>query len=148
MSVVVRYKNNEEDQMTLVNNSFMKVLEHIEKCEVKSYFGYLKRIVQNEVIDDFRKEKKYKEMFSLADDENDIEVVEFETAESDYSPELLSQVMNELPAATKVVFNLFAIDKFKHKEIAEELEITVETVKWHLKTARKRLKILLREALN
>ena len=48
-----------------------------------------------------------------------------------------------LPKATNVVFNLFAIDGFSHKEISEKLGITTNTSKWHVKEARKKLKTLL-----
>jgi RNA polymerase sigma-70 factor (ECF subfamily) len=46
----------------------------------------------------------------------------------------------KLPKATKLVFNLFAIDGYSHKEIAEQLEISTNTSKWHVKEARKKLK--------
>ena len=45
-----------------------------------------------------------------------------------------------LPKATKLVFNLFAIDGYSHKEIAQQLNISANTSKWHVKEARKKLK--------
>jgi RNA polymerase sigma-70 factor (ECF subfamily) len=46
----------------------------------------------------------------------------------------------KLPKATKLVFNLFAIDGYSHKEIAEQLNISTNTSKWHVKEARNKLK--------
>ena len=55
------------------------------------------------------------------------------------------QMLNVLPPATKLVFNLYAIEGYKSKEIVEELNISYETVKWHIKQARKKLKQLIIE---
>ena len=55
------------------------------------------------------------------------------------------QMLNVLPPATKLVFNLYAIEGYKSKEIVEELNISYETVKWHIKQARKKLKSLIIE---
>ncbi|MNY63341.1 RNA polymerase sigma factor [compost metagenome] len=53
---------------------------------------------------------------------------------------MLQQLLDTLPPATKMVFNLYAIDGYSSKEIMEEFQISYETVKWHIKEARKRLK--------
>ena len=55
------------------------------------------------------------------------------------------EILNVLPPATKLVFNLYAIEGYKTKEIVDELNISYETVKWHIKQARKKLKIVLVE---
>ena len=55
-------------------------------------------------------------------------------------PTQLLQFLNDLPPASKIVFNLYAIDDFSIKQISETLEISIETVKWHLKTSRKTLR--------
>ena len=54
-------------------------------------------------------------------------------------------VLSHLPPATRVSFNLFAIDGYSYKEIAKALDVGYETVKWHVKEARKRLKNILKE---
>ena len=56
----------------------------------------------------------------------------------------LQKIMLELPESTRVVFNLFAIDGYSHKEIGEQLGISEQTSKWHTKMARKKLKELLK----
>jgi RNA polymerase sigma-70 factor (ECF subfamily) len=148
MSTAVRYKTNKEDQMSIVNTAFMKIVDSIEQFKIGSnYFSWAKRIVQNTVIDDFRKNKKYQELFNIDIDEAT------ETFKSDLSPEVyremeaeeVQQILDQLPPATKITFNLFAIDGYSYKEIAEELNVGFETVKWHVKEARKRLKIILTE---
>lgn len=140
MATAVRYKTNQEEQMTIVNNAFMKMLDNIDKFKPGTAFlSWAKRIVVNEAIDDFRKSKKYNTIFELSDEVNFDHTSE-EEIEGHTSSEELLKIINELPTATKVVFNLFAVDGLKNKEIAEELGITYETVKWHMKTARKEIR--------
>lgn len=146
MGAAVRYKNNEEDRMTIVNNSFLKVIQNIEKYKVgTAYFSWVKRIVHNEIIDQFRKNKKYQELFDF--EKEDAESQEEVYAEVDYEAEeeSLQNMLEQLPPATKLVFNLYAIDGYTNKEICEKLNISYETVKWHIKEARKRLRKLLEE---
>jgi RNA polymerase sigma factor (sigma-70 family) len=147
MSVVVRYKKNTEEQMSLVNNSFLKILSKIDQYKVgTSFFSWVKRIVQNEVIDDFRKEKKYKELFQFTEEMGNYDRKDEEPeSDSEFEAEELQSMMDTLPPATKVVFNLYAIDGYKSSEIIEELGIGYETVKWHIKEARKRLRKLIGE---
>lgn len=72
MGNAVRYSNDEEKQMQIVNNSFLKIILNIESFEIGSaYFSWAKRIVHREIIDDFRKSKRYNELFLLVDDYND-----------------------------------------------------------------------------
>jgi RNA polymerase sigma factor (sigma-70 family) len=147
MSVVVRYKKNTEEQMSLVNNSFLKIISKIDQYKVgTSFFSWAKRIAQNEVIDDFRKEKKYKELFQFEEEMGNYDLNDQEPeSDFEFEAEELQAMMDTLPPATKVVFNLYAIDGYKSSEIMDELDIGYETVKWHIKEARKRLRILVAE---
>jgi len=144
MSIVVRYYNNEEEKITIVNNCFLKIINNIDKFKIgTSYFSWISRIVQNEIIDTFRKTKKYKALFEFDsfDDVEDYSDYTEETVETEFTEQYLLDLINELPNASKIVFNLYAIDgDYTYKEVAEMLDISVETVKWHLKNARKLLK--------
>ncbi len=141
MGSAVRYKNNQEDQMVIVNNCFLKIVKNIDKYKIgTAYFSWVKRIAHNEIIDTFRKEKNYKELFNHEVDETIINVEETSTIDKEFEEEELLAMLNELPPATKIVFNLFAIDGYSYNEIAEQLGIGKETVKWHLKSARKKLR--------
>lgn len=148
MSTAVRYKSNKEDQMAIVNTAFMKIIDAIAQFKAgTNYFSWAKQIVHNTVIDDFRKNKRYKDLFKIDIDETG------ELISNDFNPEVymmmeaeeVQHVLNQLPPATKITFNLFAIDGYSYKEIAEELNIGYETVKWHVKEGRKRLKTILLE---
>ena len=146
MSSAVRYKNHKEDQMEIVNNAFVKIVTNINSYKPgTAYFSWIKTIVKREIIDDFRKNKKYKELFKMSDsDAVQDSVVDPDVYES-MDSEAAFQMLNVLPPATKLVFNLYAIEGYKSKEIVEELNISYETVKWHIKQARKKLKRLIVE---
>jgi RNA polymerase sigma-70 factor (ECF subfamily) len=101
----------------------------------------------NEVIDDFRRQKNYKEMINQDYPIDNIQIEEYAQIDYRYSEQELLSMMESLPNATKHVFNLFAIDGFSHKEICEQLGISAETSKWHMKEARKILKNMLSNQL-
>lgn len=141
MSVAVRYKNNREDQLTAVHNSFMKMLRYIDQFRLNSSFeAWILRILRNELIDEFRRTNKQSNLkftelnTDIPDQHFEIEYLE------NAAPTQLLQLLNELPPASKIVFNLYAIDDYSIKQISEALEISTETVKWHLKTSRKTLR--------
>ena len=139
-SYAARYKHNEDDQMTLINNAFMKVIDNIDKYKAGSpYKTWITQIIKNEVIDDYRKNKKRNETIEL-----DIKYERSsQTSEIDelIEKEQLEYYLNALPSASRMVFNLYVIEGYNSKEICEELEIGYETFKWHLKEARKRLRM-------
>ena len=151
MSVAYRYKKNEEDAAALSNDAFLKILTNIKKYNSKSPFeAWIRRIAINTAIDDYRKNKKREEMFETEDNFEGLKEVTYNEVDDTIEAEELNNMILALPKATRVVFNLFAVDGYSHKEITEELGIGLETSKWHMKEARKRLKALLikREELN
>jgi RNA polymerase sigma-70 factor (ECF subfamily) len=142
MGNAVRYTNDQETQMQIVNNAFMKVVSNIDKFQIDTaYFSWVKQIVKREIIDDFRKNKRYKELFQYNDDYKNETLTREPEIDLAHETERMQLLLNHLPPATKLVFNLYAIDGCSTKEIVEELQISYETVKWHIKEARKRLKI-------
>jgi len=150
MNVAHRYKNNPDDAAYLANEGFIKVLSSIEKIDSsKSIVPWIKRIMVNTAIDDFRKNKKYAGTLSLTN--HDFEEVYGLSEEADLefeSAEFFQSLLNQLPRATNNVFNLYVIDGYSHKEVAEMLLISIETSKWHVKQARKKLRELYNQSEN
>ena len=70
--------------------------------------------------------------------------------EIDVSPSKWSikSAMTQLPDATKKVFSMFVVEGYSHADIADELGITVNTSKWHVKTAKKKLKEIISDNSN
>ena len=147
MPVCFRYNNNEEDARASCNAGFLKVLNGLKKVDDDINFNaWAKRIMVNTLIDEYRKNKKYNTQITKSDDERELDYYSTGTqndAESNLGYENILKLVKELPTTTAVVFNLYVIEGYSHKEIAEKLDMSDGTSKWHLSTARK----LLREKL-
>lgn len=144
MNVAYKYYKNEEDAAAVVNTAFLKIFDNLDKYNSNSpIIPWMKKITVNHIIDEFRKNKNHKETF--IDTKNDIQIEEsnLNEVEIDIEEEIVLSILKQLPNATKNVFCLYAIDGYSHKEITELLGISYETSKWHVKEARKKLKLLL-----
>ena len=144
----MNYYKNEEDAALCINDSFIKICNNITKYDQKHSFStWSKTILTRTILDDLRKTKKYRETMMSKEDielmnvsyeivgENEIDV-----SSPKYS---VKSAMGELPEATKKVFSMFVIDGYSHSDIADELGITVNTSKWHVKTGKQKIKEIL-----
>jgi RNA polymerase sigma-70 factor (ECF subfamily) len=143
ISVARSYRKNDEDHLTLVNNAFIKIINYLDRYQEAKFFSWIKRIITNEIIDEYRRNKKYQSLFQQdAWVESTVGVTS--VIEYEINDQFLHHILLELPEGTRAVFNLFAIDGYSHKEIGEMLGISEQTSKWHTKIARKKLKELLK----
>ena len=144
MGVCMRYKKNRDEAAEMVNIGFMKILKNIDKYREEAPFGaWIKRIMINTIIDEFRKNRKVKELIETTDfaDFNDSEgLVDYNTADQMFDAEQIEELIKRLPPMSQKVFNLFAIDGYSHKEIGKMLGISDGTSKWHLSFSRKKLR--------
>ena len=152
MGVAMRYKSNPEDARALVNQGFLKVFANLNKYTFDGAFeAWIRRIMINILIDDFRKIQKERERIEHTDftDLNGIVYgFDFNEAEQLLDVEQLESMIHQLPPMTKNVFNLYAIDGYKHREIAELFGISTGTSKWHLSEARKKLIAMIQRNMN
>ncbi len=147
MGICYRYVRNREDAEELVNMGFLKILTNLEKYRKEVPFTlWMRRIMINTIIDEYRKNKKEKEMFKSIDfneyhDEYDAKSVNDYMSKMDV--EQIHSLILTLPPMSQRVFNLFVIDGYGHKEIGAMLDISEGTSKWHLNSARTKLKEML-----
>lgn len=119
----------------LMLQGFLKVFTHLKNFEHKGSFeGWIRKIMVNTCITFLRKKNEL-------DFYDDADVFQTETIENleNTTVEDLQKLIDLLPDGYKVVFNLYAIEGFKHSEIAEKLGITESTSKSQLFKARKLL---------
>lgn len=149
MGICRRYYKNREDCVMHTNTAFMKILRSLKSYKNEGPFeAWCVRIMMNSIIDDFRAEKKRREMISDQGLENvDMDQNTFVQADSVLSAEDLEQLLHKLPEMTKCVFNLFAIDGYSHAEIGSQLNMSEGTSRWHVSEARRMLKGWLMEIL-
>jgi RNA polymerase sigma-70 factor (ECF subfamily) len=115
--------------------AFMKVFTNLKNFEHKGSFeGWIRRIMVNECISFLRANKKV----SFLEDEHYKED-SFNNIESNFTVDEIQFLIDTLPDGYKMVFNLYAIEGYKHHEIAELLKINEGTSKSQLSHARKLL---------
>lgn len=147
MPVCFRYHNNEEDARSSFHLAFMKILKNLKDTPTQlNFIPWAKRITINTLIDEYRKQRNYSSKVTGKETDRELEVhgSHFENdGEQEIGYELILKLVAELPEVTAKVFNLFVVEGYSHKEIAEMLEMSEGTSKWHLSTGRK----ILREKL-
>ncbi len=152
MGICMRYKREESEAVASLNMGFLKIITNLEKYSSKIPFqAWAKRIMINTLIDEYRKYKKERETISYTDFESPEsyrEPIDFNAAEQKFDAQQIEAMIHTLPPMNRQVFNLFAIDGYSHKEIAQMLGISEGTSKWHLSTARNKLKQLINQQLN
>jgi RNA polymerase sigma-70 factor (ECF subfamily) len=127
----------------------MKLLNNLDAySEQQNFMAWAKRIMVNTCIDIFRKNSKHVEReypFDPADYYYKNASVDWNLAEMNMRTEDLLAMVQSLPEKSKQVFNLYVFEDFKHHQIADLLDMSEGTSKWHLSKARKLLqqKILL-----
>jgi RNA polymerase sigma factor (sigma-70 family) len=150
MGVCMRYRRSEEEAAAMVNEGFLKIVNNLPKYTTDTPFeAWIRRIMINTLIDDFRKNRKVHELIEnqdFTDTNNHNGLVDFNTADLNFDAAQLEGMIRALPPMSQKVFNLFAIDGYGHLEIAELLGISEGTSKWHLSFARQRLREMLVQA--
>ena len=135
LSVCRQYIKDLHQAEDIMIIAFMKAFTNLKKFKHEGSFeGWIRRIMINECISYIRVHKKV--MF--IEDENYFEE-SFNTIESQFSVEDLQFLIDRLPDGYKMVFNLYAIEGYKHQEIATLLGINEGTSKSQLSHARKML---------
>ena len=143
-SIALRYTQNESEALQRMNGGFYRVLKNLEKYDNQYALAtWIRNILVNHLIDEFRKEKKYIANIHLTDYEGLNPEVEYNQADLQFDAQELRNMLERLPDVTQRVFNMYALDGFKHREIADYLGISEGTSKWHVSDARKKLKAML-----
>ena len=143
-SIALRYTRNPDDVIYNLNGGYYKILKNLSKFDPQFAFAtFVRNILVNFFIDEFRKEKKYVANIELTGDADPESGVSFNEGEASLEAQELLLILKKLPEITGKIFNLFAIDGYKHTEIAVMVGITVGTSKWHVSEARRQLKLIL-----
>lgn len=135
-AVCLKYSRGYAEAEDNLQDGFLIIFEKIAQYNFKGSFeGWIKRIMINNVLQQYRG-VSFMEPIS----ENFADVAEVEIDEEGISIDFLMKIIQELPDRYRLVFNLYAIDGYSHKEIADMLTITTGTTKSNLARARMILK--------
>ncbi|MFD2598412.1 RNA polymerase sigma factor [Sphingobacterium corticis] len=137
-SVCLRYAKDHLEAEDIMQQGFVKVFTKYELFEgAGSLEGWIRRIMVNTAIEFYRKRKTV--FMDLEEQHSSLAMVSSYHADQTGYKDLM-QLVNELPINYRTVFNLYAIEGFSHKEIAENLSITETNSKSQLSRARSWLK--------
>ncbi len=128
--------NDAEVAKDLLQEAFVKAFKKIHDLEDPNAFGgWLKRIVINKGLEHARRKKYY---FEDIDDQ--VETQDTGVDESQIDDQTLHRAIKELPDGCRTVLCLHLLEGYKHKEIAEQLDISESTSKTQFRHAKKLLK--------
>lgn len=143
MAICLRYSNHDDEAMDLLHESFIKIFRSIGKYQPGTSLGaWMKRITVNTAIDYYRRNTRRRT--ENLDEAFDLSVTDAD-AVSNYSEKEILAAVQQLTPAYRTVFNLFVIEGFSHREIAEQLDITESTSRSNLVKARLKLQDMLKD---
>ena len=148
--ICYRYSKSRDEAEDILQDGFIRIYQKIGTFEGKGSFeGWMKRIMINTSINHYKSNLKHYfhdevENHQLIDDGE----INLNEMDSSLDRMQLVRLIQELPDGYKLVFNMYVIDGLTHNEIAEELNISVNTSKTQLFKARKKLREKLEKLIN
>lgn len=140
MGISLSYSKDRDLALEIANDSFLKFFSSIKKVEsFQTVKAFLRRITVNTAIDYYRKNKKYQ---SHSDLEIEIPNQNEVNALSSLGFEDIIKLINQLQEDLKLVFNLYEVEGYSHKEIAGRLGITEGSSRVYLTRAKAKLRQL------
>jgi RNA polymerase sigma factor (sigma-70 family) len=142
--ICIRYTKNKEEAEDVLQDGFVKLFSHIDQYNgVGAFEGWMRRIMVNTALESIRKRKldfSTDELQNTSDDP-----ISDSDALSQIAFQDLLDLIKELPSGCQIIFNLYIIEGYNHREIAEKLAISEGTSKSQLARARSLLKEKLKE---
>ena len=130
----LRYAGNYEDAQDILQEGFIKVFEKIHQFGFKGAFeGWIRKIMVNTALEKYR--LHYRQI-PMDDNTTEVGYAENEDISAEIDAGELLRIIQELTPRYRVVFNLYALEGFSHKEISEMLNISEGTSKSNLSRAR------------
>ena len=143
MTICLRSANDKDEAKDILQESFIKVFKNLSNFKFEgSLRTWIQRIVINTAIDKYRKDKQ--ESGKIRIDNNTI-IPEAESIVSNLNKDDLMKCISMLPTGYRTVFNLFVIEGYTHKDIADKLGISEGTSKSQLFKAKQILQQYIKE---
>ncbi len=135
-ALCLKYSKNKQEAEDNLQDAFITIFDKISQYKFRGSFeGWMKRIVINTALQTYRQ----KNVLNLIED-NLPDEVELEVNDENISLEFLLKIIQELPERYRMVFNLYVLDGYSHKEVSHLLGIAEGTSKSNLSRARLILK--------
>lgn len=132
--ICLRYAGNYDDAEDIIQDGFIKVFQKINQFRFEGAFeGWVRRIMVNTALERYRMQCQ---IININDNLKEIDSSNSIDTLNEISASELINFIQELSPKYRLVFNLFAIEGYSHKEISEMLEISEGTSKSNLSRAR------------
>ncbi|MGA2824268.1 MAG: sigma-70 family RNA polymerase sigma factor [Bacteroidales bacterium] len=143
LAVCFRYARNRDEAEDFLQEGFLKVFQKISSFRSEGSFeGWMKRIMINNALNEIKKNRRtpFLEDIEVINETQIIDQNEPAASFDPVPPDVLVEMIRSLPEGYRIVFTLYVIEDFSHKEIANELNISENTSKTQLLKARRMLK--------
>ncbi len=133
----LRYSQDQTEAEDVLQEAFLKIMLNLKEYNgTGSFEGWMKRIAINTAITNYHKNLKHRFHYDI-DEMYDLPAEDVNFDSADFTRDELLSIINHMPQGYKMVFNLYAVEGFKHREIAEMLGIDINTSKTQFLRARK-----------
>ena len=137
LGVCYRYTQNIEEAEDVLQEGFVKIFLNMKEFKGEgSLVAWMRRIMINTAITHYHRMRKHRYHSDL-EEISETRLEEHSWEEADFTNEELFNVIHQMPDGYRVVFNLYAVEGYKHREIAEILDIDENTSKSQYSRARR-----------
>lgn len=145
MAVCMRYTRSRAEAEDVFHEAFVKVFHNLHTWQGGAFEGWMRRIFVNTAINYYHQNRKYFDHVDASYAEN--LTSSSENAISSLSVQELLDLVNQLPEGYRLVFNLYVVEGYSHKEIADTLNIAEGSSKSQLAKAKNYLRKLMEDRL-
>ncbi len=153
MGVTLRYVDDRNDAEELVNDSFIKVFKHIGQFNApryndeiqKAFKGWIAKISSRTAIDFLRSKKTLLYVDDINEEQQPLTDL---NAIAQLNVQDIMKLLNKLPEAHKLIFNMYEIEGFSHEEISRIMKIPESSCRVYLTRAKSKLRTLYRNSLS
>lgn len=140
LNTCYRMTNNREDAEDILQDSFSDAFKNLDRFIYRSTFGaWLKRIVVNNCINEMKRRKPNLQFFDEVPS-----TIEEEEIEIGLSVDQIKRAMDQLPQGSKVIFSLYLLEGYDHREISEILGVSESNSKSQYMRAKQKIKEILK----
>jgi len=147
--VSLRYVFDRSKCDDVINTGFLKIVKGLKSYDsTKEFMPWAKTVMIRVALDYVRKTMRSNDRKTdYTDDASKLNgsSVSYNTADLNFDAQELLDMLHQLPSRSRVVFSLYAIDGYSHKEIAKRLEMSEGTSKWHVSKAREKLQLMINQ---
>ena len=139
-----RYFSAVEDAEDILMEAFYKIFTNMDQYKGEGSFeGWMKRILVNEALMRLRRHRN----FALSIESEALEIPDENDILSSIQHDEIIELLDHLPTGYRTIFNMYVIEGYKHREIADVLNISINTSKSQLIQAKKKLGELLKKKM-